>query len=67
MRQAALETNTEGPAEAEIGRWVYRRISRLMDAMPGSKEGKELAYLAAVAASIEEYGEAACGDTDLTL
>lgn len=59
------EINAEGAAEREVGRWVYRRISRLMDAKPGTAEGAELDWLAAVVAHIEEYGEENCGDDAL--
>lgn len=54
------EANQVGAAEAEVGRYVYRRIERLMDAKPGTVEGAELCYLAEIAEGIEEYGEQAC-------
>lgn len=57
--------NTVGAAEAEVGRYVYRRIEALMGATDGTAEGRELSYLSAVAASVEEYGEEACAGTDL--
>jgi hypothetical protein len=50
-----------GAAEAEVGRWVYRRIEVLMDAKPGTAEAAELTYLAKVAEAVEEWGEDACG------
>lgn len=54
-----------GAAEAEVGRYVYRRIEALMGATAGTAGGRELSYLSAVAASVEEYGEEACAGTDL--
>lgn len=54
------EANQVGAAEAEVGRYVYRRIERLMDAKPGTVEGAELCYLAEIAEGVEEYGEQAC-------
>jgi hypothetical protein len=51
-----------GAAEAQVGRYVYRRIEVLMDtAAPGSPEAAELDYLSTIAANVEEYGEEACG------
>lgn len=52
--------NQVGAAEAEVGRYVYRRIERLMDAKPGTVEGAKLCYLAEIAEGVEEYGEQAC-------
>lgn len=52
--------NQVGAAEAEVGRYVYRRIERLMDAKPGTVDGAELCYLAEIAEGVEEYGEQAC-------
>lgn len=66
QRRAALspggegEANQVGAAEAEVGRYIYRRIERLMDAKPGTVEGAELCYLAEIAEGVEEYGEQAC-------
>lgn len=54
-----------GAAEREVGRYVYRRIEALMDAKPGTPEAAELAYLARIAESVEEYGEDACADHQL--
>lgn len=54
------KADTVGAAEAEVGRYVYRRIEALMDAKPGTPEAAELDYLAKVAESVEEYGEEAC-------
>lgn len=54
-----------GAAEAEVGRYVYRRIEALMDAKPGTPEAAELTYLTTIAEAVEEYGEDACGGTDL--
>lgn len=48
------EANQVGAAEAEVGRYVYRRIERLMDAKPGTVEGAELCYLAEIAEGVEE-------------
>lgn len=59
-RECAPGTNETGAAEAEVGRWVYRRIEALMDAKAGTPEAAELTYLARVAESVEEYGEEAC-------
>jgi hypothetical protein len=51
-----------GAAEAQVGRYVYRRIDVLMDtAVPDSPEAAELDYLSTIAANVEEYGEEACG------
>lgn len=62
------DENLIGAAEREVGRWVYRRIERLMnEAEEGSPEAAELAALADITASIEEYGEEACADEVLTL
>ena len=54
-----------GAAEREVGRYVYRRIERLMDAKAGTPEAAELTYLARIAESVEEYGEDACADHEL--
>jgi hypothetical protein len=61
-----LPANEIGAAEAEVGRWVYRRIEALIDAKPGTPEAMELAYLARVAESVEEYGEDACAGHSLS-
>ena len=45
-----------GGAEPEVGRAVYERIEALMDAKAGTSEGAELAYLADLVSSVEEYG-----------
>jgi hypothetical protein len=58
--------DAEGVAERQVGRYVYRRISKLMDAAPGTPEGAELLFLANIASQVEEYGEQACGDHDLS-
>jgi hypothetical protein len=52
----AMADDPVGCAEREVGRWVYRRIEAVISAKPGTAEGRELAYLAAVAADVEEYG-----------
>jgi hypothetical protein len=57
--------DAEGVAERQVGRYVYRRISKLMDAEPGTPEGEELLFLADIASQVEDYGEEACGDHDL--
>jgi hypothetical protein len=57
--------NAEGAAEREVGRYVYRRISALMDAKPDTPEAAELIYLATIAEGVEEYGEDACADHSL--
>ena len=59
------EADQVGAAEAEVGRHVYRRIERLMDAKPGTVEGAELCYLAEIAEGVEEYGEQACDGNPL--
>lgn len=59
-------TNATGAAEAEVGRYVYRRIEALMDAAAFTPEGDELQYLATIAESVEEYGEEACGASALS-
>ena len=57
---AARAPDAVGAAEAEVGRYVYRRIEALMDAAPGTADGAELTYLSAIAESVEEYGEEHC-------
>jgi hypothetical protein len=57
--------NLVGAAEAELGRYIYRRIEALMDAKPGTPEADELGYLAHIAGSVEEYGEEHCGGSEL--
>jgi len=57
--------NLIGAAELEVGRYIYRRIEALMDAKPGTAEGAEFVYLAAIAESVEEYGEENCGGESL--
>ena len=47
--------NTIGCAELEVGRAVYERIEKLIDATTGP-EADELSYLAHLAASVEEVG-----------
>lgn len=59
---APASENAVGAAEAEVGRYIYRRIERLMDAKPGTPEGAELDFLANIAVHVEEYGEEACAD-----
>lgn len=44
-------------AEQRVGRYVYDRIEKLMDAKAGTPEGDELAMLAAIVDEIEEWGE----------
>jgi hypothetical protein len=53
--------NLVGAAEAELGRYIYRRIEALMVAEAGTPEATELSYLAKVAEVVEEWGEDACG------
>jgi hypothetical protein len=47
-----------GAAEREVGRAVYERIEKLMDAnpKPHTSEWAELTYLAELAETVEEYG-----------
>ena len=59
--QGARE-NHIGAAELAVGQFVYRRIEKLMDAKANTPAGHELAYLAEMAAAVEEYG--ALGDED---
>lgn len=56
---------SEDRAEQAVGRWTYARLSKLMDAEPGTREGAELAYLAGAIAQIEEYGPEHCADHPL--
>lgn len=63
--QSPAGLNHIGAAEAELGRYIYRRIEALMDATPGTPDSSELAYLAAIAAQVEEYGEEACDGNSL--
>jgi len=60
------QDNAIGAAEAEVGRYIYRRIERLMDAKPGSPESAELDFLANITVHVEEYGEDACADHALS-
>lgn len=46
----------ERDCEQAVGRFVYNRAERLMDATAGTPEGAELTYLAGVIADVEEYG-----------
>lgn len=57
--------NLVGAAEAELGRYIYRRIEALMDAKPETPGAAELVYLAKIAESVEEYGEEACAGSTL--
>jgi hypothetical protein len=45
-----------GCAEPEVGRAVYERIEKLIDAKPGTPEGDELSFLAFLVESVEEVG-----------
>jgi hypothetical protein len=54
------EEDPVAECERAVGQWVYRRIEVLMDAAPDTPGGAELAFLAAVASDVEEYG--ATGD-----
>lgn len=45
-----------GCAESEVGRAVYERIEKLIDAKPGTPEGDELSFLAFLVESVEEVG-----------
>lgn len=60
-RAGAGGENTIGAAELDVGRHVYRRIERLMDTAPGTPDGTELQYLAAMVHQVEELG-LACTD-----
>ena len=46
----------EWPAEPQVGRAVYERIEKLIDAKPGTPEGDELSFLAFLVESVEEVG-----------
>lgn len=46
----------ESCAEREVGRYVYERVSSLMDAKAGTRDGEELTYLAQLVTDVEEYG-----------
>lgn len=65
-RRSSEAPDAVGAAEAAVGRWVYRRIDRLIDSAPGTPEAAELLFLAAITGSIEEYGEDACVDYALS-
>lgn len=54
-----------GAAEAEVGRYIYRRIEALMNVPPGTPGAAELTYLAKVVENVEEYGEEACAGHQL--
>lgn len=45
-----------GCAESEVGRAIYERIEKLIDAKPGTPEGDELSFLAFLVESVEEVG-----------
>lgn len=65
---SAWERLTEDPvssAERNVGRWVYNRASKLMDAKAGSSDAVELAWLAEVIENIEEYGAIHCDGHEL--
>jgi hypothetical protein len=61
-RIRVLEDSLDGPsdavgaAEREVGRYVYKRVSALMNTDPGSAAERELAYLAEIVSDVEEYG-----------
>lgn len=54
-----------GAAERDVGRWVYQRISKLMDAKENTPEALELTWLAACVESVEEYGAIHCEGEEL--
>ena len=56
--------NAIGAAESDVGRFVYRRIEKLMDAKPGSPAAHELRYLAHIVNDVEEYGATGAEDRD---
>lgn len=65
---AGWERVTEDPvgaAERDVGRWVYERISKLMDTKEGAPEEAELRWLAACVETIEEYGSIHCAGEEL--
>lgn len=53
---SAPDDAATGCAEREVGRWVYNRVSSLMDAKPGTPEDRELGYLSRMVSDVEEYG-----------
>lgn len=69
---ASAEDDDAGAAERDVGRYIYRRIEVLMDAVPDTEaggrslEGRELDYLATIVSAVEEYGAENCGGDDLS-
>lgn len=54
--RAGEKSPIEAECEQAVGAWVYRRITTLEAAEPGTLEGDELDYLASVVSDVEEYG-----------
>jgi hypothetical protein len=52
--QQAADPETE--CALAVGRYVYARLEAIFDAKADTPQGRELQYLAAIIADVEEYG-----------
>lgn len=62
LRSPAPPEDAAGAAARQVGEFIYERISKLIDAKPGTPEEAELQYLAIIVSYVEEYD--ARGDQD---